>query len=46
MGRLSFKDDGDLIDCTKMGIGGKAIPPFIDRITDIEVSEAAQACVR
>jgi meiotic recombination protein SPO11 len=35
VGRLSFRDDGDLIDCTRMGIGGKAIPPFIDRITDI-----------
>lgn len=36
VGRLRFRDDGDLIDCTRMGIGGKAIPPFIDKITDIE----------
>jgi meiotic recombination protein SPO11 len=35
VGRLTFRDDGDEIDCTRMGIGGKAIPPFIDRITDI-----------
>ena len=40
VGRLSFRDDGDLIDCTRMGIGGKAIPPFIDRITDVR-SDAA-----
>jgi meiotic recombination protein SPO11 len=37
VGRVKFRDDGDIIDCTRMGIGGKAIPPFIDRITDIEV---------
>ncbi|RYG48510.1 hypothetical protein EON67_07540 [archaeon] len=37
VGRVQFKDDGDEIDCTRMGIGGKAIPPFIDRITDIRV---------
>ena len=35
VGRLQFRDDGDLIDCTRMGVGGKAIPPFIDRITDL-----------
>lgn len=28
---------GDLIDCTKMGIGGKAIPPHIDRVENIKV---------
>ena len=33
VGRVRFRDDGDLIDCTKMGMGGKAIPPYIDRIT-------------
>lgn len=36
VGRISFKDDGDPIDCTRMGVGGKAIPPSIDRITDIK----------
>jgi meiotic recombination protein SPO11 len=36
VGRISFKDDGDLIDCTKMGVGGKAIPPSIDRVTEIK----------
>jgi hypothetical protein len=32
-----FRDDGDLIDCTKMGVGGKVIPSLIDRVSDIEV---------
>lgn len=32
--------DGDWIDCARMGVGGKAIPPFIDKITDFE-SDAA-----
>jgi len=36
VGRVQFRDDGDLIDCTRMGVGGKAIPPFIDKITDIQ----------
>lgn len=36
IGRVTFKDDGDFIDCTKMGVGGKAIPSLIDRITDLE----------
>ena len=36
VGRVQFRDDGDLIDCTRMGGGGKAIPPFIDKITDIQ----------
>lgn len=35
IGRVQFKDDGDLIDCTKMGVGGKCIPPTPDRITDL-----------
>ena len=35
MGRLIFDDDGDEIDCTKMGVGGKAIPPTQDRISNI-----------
>ncbi|KAJ0987700.1 hypothetical protein J5N97_006056 [Dioscorea zingiberensis] len=36
VGRLVFSDDGDRIDCTRMGIGGKAIPPNIDRVSDLE----------
>ena len=36
VGRIQFRDDGDLIDCTRMGVGGKAIPPYIDRITEIQ----------
>jgi meiotic recombination protein SPO11 len=36
VGRLQFKDDGDYIDCTRMGIGGKKIPPFMDKVTEIK----------
>ncbi|GFQ03877.1 DNA topoisomerase 6 subunit a [Phtheirospermum japonicum] len=36
VGRLIFSDNGDIIDCTKMGIGGKAIPPNIDRVGDMQ----------
>lgn len=36
VGRISFVEDGDFIDCTKMGVGGKAIPPYIDKIEDIK----------
>lgn len=36
VGRLIFADDGDRIDCTRMGVGGKAIPPNIDRVSGIE----------
>ena len=35
VGKIIFEDDGDTIDCTKMGVGGKAIPPSIDRVTNI-----------
>ena len=35
VGRVKFAEDGDEIDCSKMGVGGKAIPPYIDKITDI-----------
>jgi meiotic recombination protein SPO11 len=37
VGQLTFRDDGDLIDCTKMGVGGKAIPPY--------VSSSLQRCI-
>ncbi|MFX1518765.1 MAG: hypothetical protein ACFFCD_02425 [Promethearchaeota archaeon] len=36
IGRIRFKESGDLIDCTKMGTGGKAITPFQDQIEDID----------
>ncbi|CAM9210290.1 unnamed protein product [Choristocarpus tenellus] len=36
VGRVTFVEDGDLIDCTRMGVGGKAIPPYIDKIADIQ----------
>ena len=35
IGRVQFREAGDEIDCTRMGVGGKAIPPFIDKITHI-----------
>ena len=35
VGCLSFRENGDLIDCTRMGVGGKAIPPHIDRVTEV-----------
>ncbi len=35
VGRIQYYEAGDYIDCTKMGVGGKAIPPYIDQITDI-----------
>jgi len=36
VGRVQFTEDGDYIDCTKMGVGGKAIPPYIDKIENIQ----------
>ena len=35
VGRVSFHEDGDPIDCTRMGVTGKAIPAYIDKITNI-----------
>ena len=32
VGRLTFEEDGDPIDCKRMGVGGKAIPPNIDKV--------------
>ena len=31
VGRLTFTEDGDPIDCARMGVGGKAIPPNVDK---------------
>jgi meiotic recombination protein SPO11 len=39
VGRIQFEEDGDFIDCSAMGVGGKAIPPYIDKIENI-VSDA------
>ncbi|TQE13206.1 hypothetical protein C1H46_001290 [Malus baccata] len=36
VGRLIFSDNGDMIDCTKMGMGGKAIPPNIHKVGDVQ----------
>lgn len=35
VGRIQYYEDGDYIDCTKMGVGGKAIPPYVDKIDRI-----------
>jgi meiotic recombination protein SPO11 len=35
VGRLQFREDGDPIDCTRMGVGGKAIPPNVDKVDSI-----------
>ena len=35
VGRIQFRESGDYIDCTKMGVGGKAIAPNVEAITDI-----------
>ncbi|GLI59711.1 hypothetical protein VaNZ11_001568 [Volvox africanus] len=40
VGRLTFREDGDFIDCQRMGVGGKAIPPNVDKVSDIS-SDAA-----
>ncbi len=29
---MTFREDGDFIDCRRMGVGGKAIPPNIDKV--------------
>ena len=34
VGRLQFTEDGDPIDCQRMGVGGKAIPPNVDKVGD------------
>jgi hypothetical protein len=37
VGKLQFRDDGDLIDCSLMGVSGKNIPSFMDRVSDIRL---------
>lgn len=32
VGKLTFTEDGDPIDCSRMGVGGKAIPPNVDKV--------------
>ena len=36
VGKLNYRENGDAIDCSKMGVAGKSIPPHIDGITDME----------
>ena len=45
VGRVQFEEAGDAIDCTRMGVGGKAIPPYIDKIANIR-SDAKFILVR
>lgn len=33
VGDLRFREDGDEIDCQRMGVGGKAIPPNVDKVS-------------
>ena len=39
IGQLKFEEAGDEIDCTKMGVGAKGIPPHLDKVKNIR-SEA------
>lgn len=45
VGRLSFREDGDLIDCQRMGVGGKAIPPNVDKVRVLRSSLAWSLCM-
>lgn len=36
VGRLRYREAGDTIDCTRLGVGGKAIPSNIQKCTDFE----------
>lgn len=40
VGALTFVEDGDFIDCSRMGSGGKAIPPYVERVTEITAPTA------
>eukprot|EP00798_Chlamydomonas_sp_ICE-L_P011429 gene11429-17115_t len=42
VGRLAFEEDGDNIDCQRMGVGGKAIPPNVDKVVLEEAKDDAQ----
>lgn len=44
VGRLTFREDGDLIDCQRMGVGGKAIPPNVDKVKQLVSLLTARAC--
>ena len=46
VGRVSFDEDGDFIDCTKMGVGGKAIPSLVNKITNVTGDAAFILLVR
>ena len=39
VGRLSFREDGDLINCQRMGVGGKAVPPNVDKVLRLQLAE-------
>ena len=46
VGRLTFVEDGDTINCSRMGVGGKAIPPNIDKVSGCVVELCCQAADR
>lgn len=37
VGRLTFREDGDLINCQRMGVGGKAVPPNVDKVHGVQM---------
>ena len=39
VGRLTFREDGDLINCQRMGVGGKAVPPNVDKVHRLQLAE-------
>jgi meiotic recombination protein SPO11 len=43
VGRLQFREDGDLIDCTRMGVTGKAIPVWRGVLPSVD-GVASMAC--
>jgi len=43
VGKVQFEDGGNEIDCTAMGLSGKNIPSFMDRVTNIRSDYAQPA---
>jgi hypothetical protein len=46
VGRLTFTEDGDDIDCRRMGVGGKAIPPNISKVRNLSPRTPSCDCYR
>ena len=45
VGRLTFREDGDLINCQRMGVGGKAVPPNVDKVHGWQLLGAVHFCL-